>query len=110
MFQRVADIYIIIYTLLLCINKYLYIFDTTMIQTNKTMTKRKIDNNVDIPVFSPKYPFLELRVGQSFVAGKYSMDLQRNLISLGAYYQKKTGFEFKARIDADRNLRVWRTA
>lgn len=70
---------------------------------------KKIEIEKSRPILPrSKYPFPDLKVGNSFSTGKYNTDMHRNLNSLAAYYTKKLGFIFTIRCDDNNCLRVWR--
>lgn len=71
------------------------------------MVEIKIESNVPIPEAKYKWPFSKLDVGQSFIAGDFSGELQRNMTSIAAYYTKKYGYKYKTR-QVGKKLRVWR--
>lgn len=72
------------------------------------MGEVKIEDNVPQP--GPKWPFEDLKVNQSFTAGVYSEESQRNLVSLANYYGKKLDAKYSTGKDEDGLLRIWRVA
>jgi hypothetical protein len=79
----------------------------------------KIEKNVPMPEKNTarrpgrkaKYPFKEMKVGDSFSFGKYTPSAQRSLITCANSFVKRTKAksEFTARKMNDGTLRVWRT-
>lgn len=59
---------------------------------------------------SRKYPFDKLEVGNSFVVGDYSAELQRSVGNAGRIYAKfyQPEAEYTTRKTEDNKLRCWR--
>lgn len=79
----------------------------------------KIDKNVPIKDKSfggrvPKYPFSQMEIGDSFVAGDYSYKLQNSVGNSALVYNKRYGLgKFISRKVSENGkdvLRVWRIA
>lgn len=70
----------------------------------------KIDTAVPIPARSPKYPFAQMAVGDSFFAPNRPQNAFGTFIAL---WGKRDGRKFTTRIRVEngvRGVRVWRTA
>ena len=69
----------------------------------------KIERGIPVPEHKARYPWADLRPGDSFFV--VSADVQKarkNLSSLTVYQAKKRGWEFTTRIEKG-GVRVWRT-
>ena len=78
-----------------------------------TQTSFKVEKGVPL---SPKaggrrsfYPWADMEVGDSFIAGPYSAKFQKSVINSAALQRRRHGRSFTTRKDGD-NLRVWRIA
>ena len=77
-----------------------------------TQTSFKIEKGVPLPPSRrgrTLYPWADMEVGDSFVAGPYSTKFQNNVTTSAALQRRKHGRSFATRKDGD-NLRVWRIA
>lgn len=77
------------------------------------MAEIVIEKKVKLPKRS-KYPFGEMKVGDSFEAGDYSTAKARSLTGSICYFKgltkENSNKVFSARKTEDGKLRVWRTA
>lgn len=77
------------------------------------MAEIVIEKKVKLPKRS-KYPFGEMKVGDSFELGEYSTTKARSITGSIAYFKGLTKenckMVFSARKTEDNKLRVWRTA
>jgi hypothetical protein len=72
------------------------------------MVDIKIKGGVKMPK-RYKWPFSKLEVGKHFIAGPFSNELQRNMVSIANYYTKKLGYKFSTR-KIGKQLGVWRVS
>ena len=80
--------------------------------------KYKIEKNIDINHYpcqrggtlAIQYPFFEMEVGDSFIAGEYSKQYMHRISNLARNNPslKKLGYKFSFRKLSDGNIRCWR--
>ena len=80
--------------------------------------KYKIEKNIDIDNYprqrggtsATQYPFFEMEVGDSFIAGEYSKQYMHRICNLARNNTslKKLGYKFSFRKLSDGNIRCWR--
>ena len=82
--------------------------------TDNSNDNPRIEKSIPIPLKGTrraKFPFMEMEVGDSFIAGGYTRSKLSSVISCGrsqAYRHKKL-WEFVAHVTKDNMIRVWRT-
>jgi hypothetical protein len=69
----------------------------------------RIESNVDMPktLRREKYPFSDMKVGDSFTVPKSEQSLVR---AAASYHQTKTGRKYASRSLSADEVRVWRLA
>lgn len=77
-------------------------------------TAFKIESGVPVPTYlgpgqPEKYPFSQMAVGDSFVAGEYSATLLNSVRSCAQHQERRHSRRFIARKHGN-DLRVWRIA